>query len=77
VAANLHLLRYSRQQEYESDDAAIRLMRRTNRDPQGLVRLLQLLQSAGGGGNGISWLRTHPTSGARIDRARDRIRETN
>jgi predicted Zn-dependent protease len=76
VAGNLHMLSYSRQQEYEADDASIRLMRATNRDPQGLVRLLQMMQSLERRQDGISWFRTHPTSQARIDRAQQRITQT-
>jgi beta-barrel assembly-enhancing protease len=75
VAANLQMLSYSRQQEYEADDRAIVLMRATGRDPQGLVRLLELLQRQGDRGEALSWFRTHPTSQARIDRARQRIQE--
>lgn len=74
VAANLQLLSYSRKQEYESDDVAIRLMRRTGHNPQGLVRLLQLLQRLGGSSQTANWMRTHPTSKARIDRVQERIR---
>ena len=76
VAANLHLLSWSRKQEYEADDTAIRLMRRTNRNPEGLVRLLQLLRAQEDRSPGLSWLRTHPTSAARIERARERIAAT-
>lgn len=74
VAANLQLLSYSRRQEYDSDDVAIRLMRRTGHNPQGLVRLLQLLDRLGGGAQSVNWLRTHPSSKARIDRVQERIR---
>lgn len=73
VAANLQLLHYSRKQEYEADDAAIRLTMATGYDPMGLVRLLELLQRLGSSGPSISWLRTHPSTQARIDRARERI----
>ncbi|MFN3650187.1 MAG: M48 family metalloprotease [Armatimonadota bacterium] len=74
IAANLELLSYSRRQEYDSDDAAIRLMRQAGYDPQGLVRLLELLRREGGGGGGFNWLRTHPTPQARVDRAREQVR---
>ena len=74
IAANLQLLHYSREQEYESDDAAIRYMRKTGHNPEGLVRLLQTL-AASGNSNGISWLRTHPTSAARIERARRQVQQ--
>lgn len=74
VAANLQLLSYSRKQEYESDDVALRLMRKTGHNQQGLVRLLQLLDRLGGSSQGANWMRTHPTSKARIDRVQDRIR---
>ena len=75
VAANLQLLSWSRRQEYEADDVAISLMRQTGHDPRGLVRLLELLRQQGESG-GFNWLRTHPTSRARVDRAQERIAET-
>ncbi len=76
VAANIQLLSYGRRQEYEADDDAIALMRRTGYDPQGMVRLLQLLNRLSGGANGISWLQTHPSSAARVERAQERVQAT-
>lgn len=73
VASNLQLLSYGRRHEYDADDRAIELLRRTRYQPSGLVRLLELLDRQGGGGQTFHWLRTHPTSKARIDRAREKI----
>ncbi len=76
VIGNLELLSYSRQQEYQSDDRSILLLRRAGYDPEGMVRLLELLNRQGGGGTSIGWLRTHPTSENRIRRAEQKVAET-
>ena len=73
VAANLETLSFGRRQEYDADDRAIRLLRRTGRSERGLVRLLEMLHRQGGDSGQLHWLRTHPTTRARIDRAAEQI----
>lgn len=73
LAANLERLRFSDAQESEADETAIHLMQRTKRNPEALVRLLQLLRRLGEGTEGPGWLRTHPITEARVERARQQI----
>jgi predicted Zn-dependent protease len=76
VAANIQLLSYSREQEYEADSRGIQYMRRAGYDPTGLVRFLEQLARMEQGGTSISWLRTHPGTQARVDRLRKMIRSS-
>jgi predicted Zn-dependent protease len=69
IAANLLSLKFSRSDEYEADEVGVRYMVRAGYDPRGLARFFRRLeQSDGRGGGSVSWLRTHPNSGARADR---------
>jgi beta-barrel assembly-enhancing protease len=71
--ANLQLLDYSRDQEYEADRLGTQSMRAAGYDPMGLVRFLERLAAMDQGGASIPWLRSHPGSQARADRLRKMI----
>lgn len=73
IAANLQLLSYSRNQEYEADRKGIQYMRAAGYDPIGLVRFLERLAAMERGGGGVSFLRTHPGTEARVDRLRKQL----
>jgi predicted Zn-dependent protease len=73
IAANLQLLHYSRDQEYEADKKGVQYARAAGFDPRGLVRFLDHLASLEKGGASIPWLRTHPGSEARADRLREQL----
>ena len=82
-AAELFGLRYSRAQEYESDDLGIRYMRQAGYDPHAAADMLGALarqeQFLGGAvdASGIpEWARTHPLTENRIQRARDTATQT-
>jgi predicted Zn-dependent protease len=69
IAANLLALKFGRGDEYEADEVGVTYMDRAGYDPRGLARFFRILESSEGrGGNTISWLRTHPNSGARAQR---------
>ena len=75
LGANLVLLNYSRQDEYQADSLAVRYMKRTGYDPNGLIEFFQKLQQKEGRGNKVTgFFRTHPYSGDRISRIRNEIR---
>lgn len=83
-AAELFTLRYSRAQEYESDDIGIRYLRETGYDPHAagdmlgaLARQERYLQlTSGQDAKGIpEWVRTHPLTENRIERARQAARD--
>ena len=80
-AAGLFGLRYSRRQEYESDDLGIRYVRALGLDPFAAADMLaalgrheQFMTATSGRdlAKGVpEWARTHPLTESRIDRARD------
>lgn len=79
-AATYFTLRYSRKQEYQSDDLGIRFLRQAGYDPYAAADMLgslarheQFLTSTGGRDEARSipeWARTHPLTESRIERAR-------
>jgi predicted Zn-dependent protease len=69
IAANLLSLKFSRSDEYEADEVGVTYMARAGYDPRGLARFFRKLEeSERRGGRTVSWLRTHPSSGARASR---------
>jgi predicted Zn-dependent protease len=83
-AAELFGLRYSRAQEYESDDLGIRYMRSAGYDPhaaadmlQALARQERFMAGAAEDASGIpEWARTHPLTENRIERASETAART-
>lgn len=70
AAAQLYLLRYSRDQEREADMLGLKYMTRVGYNPRGIVQLMEILQAASGGervGPLGEWTMTHPDPGNRID----------
>lgn len=83
-AAQLFGLRYSRGQEYESDDLGIRYLRVAGYDPHAAADMLDALArqerfttGAQEDASGIpEWALTHPLTANRIERARQRAAQT-
>lgn len=79
IAQITHLfvsMRYSRDMEYEADTEGIRYAYRAGYDPNGLIRFfskLQRLEKEGKGDVITNNLRSHPMTGARIERAKKEI----
>lgn len=79
IAQITHLfvsMRYSRDMEYEADTEGIRYAYRAGYDPNGLIRFftkLQRLEKEGKGDIITNNLRSHPMTGARIERAKKEI----
>lgn len=79
IAQITHLfvsMRYSREMEYEADTEGIRYAYRAGYDPNGLIRFfskLQRLEKEGKGDIITNNLRSHPMTGARIERAKKEI----
>lgn len=75
-AANLAMLGYSRKDEFEADNLAVKFMSAAGYDPNGMVRFFQKLQKMEGkdSGNGLAvYFRTHPPTADRIDRVQKQI----
>jgi predicted Zn-dependent protease len=76
LASDLINLSYSRDDEYEADRRGLSYAHKAGYDPRGMIRFFKLLQTMEKkGGGGPEFLRTHPLTKARIDRA-ERIIET-
>ena len=76
IAANLTLLRWSRKDEYEADKLGIKYTSGSQYNPQGLVDFLKALQAkSGNGSKALAFLRTHPVTTERIDRAQNYVNQ--
>ena len=67
AAAGLSNLSYGRDQEREADMEGLSYMTQAGYNPQGLVQLMQVLQSATGKGGAPEFLATHPNPGNRME----------
>jgi beta-barrel assembly-enhancing protease len=79
IAANLLVLKYSRDMEHEADEVGIKYAGKTGYDPRGMVELLTILLNAegkGGGGRGApTFLLTHPATEDRVADVKEHIGE--
>ncbi len=66
-------MKYGRDDEIQSDTFGVCLMRATGYDTQGMVEVMQILQSAGGGSGQPEFLSTHPNPENRIAKIQDAI----
>ncbi len=78
VGGGLLLLRFSREQELESDDCGIEYAYRAGYDPRRGVRVFQefarMRRSKGGGGGPLeSWLSSHPLDEDRVKHLREEV----
>lgn len=70
-------MKYGRDDELESDDWGLQFMVEANYDPREMVRVMEILKEAsGGGGGGPEFLQTHPLPENRIDAIRSWIERT-
>ncbi|MGE5307671.1 MAG: M48 family metallopeptidase [Deltaproteobacteria bacterium] len=74
VVFNLVNLGYSRGDEYQADDIAVRYTCEAGFNPDGLITFFQKLQKQAQGGVQIPFLSTHPAYKDRIQRVRDEIK---
>lgn len=66
-------MKYGREDELESDDWGLQFMVKASYDPQEMVRVMEILKQASGGGKGggqPEFLQTHPLPETRIDAIR-------
>jgi predicted Zn-dependent protease len=83
-AAQLYTLRFSRQQELQSDDLGVRYLSTAGYDPLAMSTVLASLanqnaldQRAGGeAGSAPEWASTHPDPASRVNRAGQRAQQT-
>ena len=75
AVASLSMMSYSRDQERDADQLGLRYMTQAGYNPRGLVELMQILQSAGGGRGAPEFLSTHPNPGNRLENLKETIEE--
>ncbi len=68
-------LRYGRTDELQSDEWGVHLMITAGYDPRGLIRVMEILGEASGGGSQPEFLSTHPDPGNRIEKIQALIDE--
>jgi len=69
-------LRYTRDDEIESDRLGLRFMTEAGYDPQGIVRLMQMLNEPHKSGHQIEFFSTHPSPDNRVKRLQTLITQT-
>jgi predicted Zn-dependent protease len=73
IGGDLLLRSFSRDQEHEADQLGLRYMTRAGYSAEGMLQVMQILESQGGGGP--EWLSTHPNPGSRMEDIRKRMAE--
>lgn len=67
---------YGRDDELESDRLAVRLTGKAGYDPRAMIRVMEILeQASGGGARGPEFMQTHPNPGNRIAEIQKAIEE--
>jgi predicted Zn-dependent protease len=67
-------LKYSRDDELESDEWGLKLMAEAGFDPRQMLNVMEILQAAGGSG-GSEMMSTHPLPQSRIEQINAKLRE--
>jgi predicted Zn-dependent protease len=73
MIGNLVTMKFGRDDELESDNLGVRFMAEAGYDPRGLVRVMEVLASAGGGSRQPEFFSTHPNPDNRIARIKTAI----
>lgn len=72
---SLYNLKYSRSEEDQADAAGLQNMVAAGYNPNGMLDLFHMLQSAAGSGHTPAFLSDHPLTSDRINRTEQRIRQ--
>jgi predicted Zn-dependent protease len=67
MVGQMQMLKYGRDDELESDRLGLRLMAEAGYDPRALIRVMQILEKAGGGSRTPEWQSSHPIPANRIE----------
>lgn len=73
MASQMVTLKYGRNDELESDVLGVRLMSDAGYDPTSLIRVMQILEEAGGSARQPEFMSSHPDPGNRRERIREAI----
>jgi beta-barrel assembly-enhancing protease len=76
MATQFMLMKYSRQDELESDDQGLSYLVDASYDPSEMIRVMEILKEASGAsGRGPSFMASHPDPDARIEQIRDFLKK--
>jgi beta-barrel assembly-enhancing protease len=73
MVGQMQMLKYGRDDELESDRLGLRLMAEAGYDPRALIRVMQILEKAGGGSRVPEWQSSHPIPANRIQQINEII----
>ena len=68
-------LKYGRDDELESDRLGVRFLVESGYDPRAMIRVMEILAEASGGGQSVEFFQTHPNPERRIEQIEAAIRE--
>jgi len=66
---------YGREDENQADDLGVRFMVNAGYNPEGLMKVMEVLKAKGGSGGGPEFLKTHPDPGNRMEHIKAVIEE--
>jgi predicted Zn-dependent protease len=66
-------MKYGRDDELQSDRLSVRFLADTGYDPRSMIRVMEVLAGAGGGGGQPEFMSTHPDPGNRIQEIEEAI----
>jgi predicted Zn-dependent protease len=73
LAGSLINMKYGREDELESDELGLRLMREAGYDPRAMITVMQKLEKASGGSRQPEFASTHPSPANRQQRIREHL----
>lgn len=68
-------LRYSRMDESEADVWGLKIMEKTGLNPEQMIKVMEILKAASGGGQGPEFFQTHPNPDLRIQQIKAYLKE--
>ncbi|MCX7878163.1 MAG: M48 family metalloprotease [Ignavibacteria bacterium] len=71
---NIINMKYSREDEIESDSYGVKYLIQSGYDPEAMIDVMKILKEAAGGGNQPEFMSTHPAPDNRIEKIREAIK---
>jgi predicted Zn-dependent protease len=73
MVAQYKVMKFSREDELESDALGVRFMIQAGYNPEALVGVMEILAEASGGSSGSDFMSSHPSPDNRIEKIREVI----
>jgi len=73
LVGNMVNMKYSRGDESQADQLGVRFMAEAGYDPRSMIKVMQILQQAGGGSSEPEFMSSHPDPGNRIEAIQNEI----